>query len=101
MVARQEQGQDRRRSRPRIDEDLGEPGKSGRYKLFHVGDTVKQTGTVRPNHAGSSLKFIAQQHVSGGWRTIATANFRIKSTGSVTAFLTAPEASFGPESICR
>ena len=72
----------------------GNYGKSGRYRLFHVGDTVKQTGRVAPNHAGKSLKFMAQQHVSGGWRTIATANFRIKSTGSVTAFLTARRGNF-------
>jgi hypothetical protein len=72
----------------------GNYGTSGKYKLFHAGDTVKQTGTVRPNPAGKSLRFIAQQHLNGGWRTIATANFRIKSTGSVNAYLTAPRGTF-------
>jgi hypothetical protein len=72
----------------------GNYGTSGRYKLFHVGDNVKQTGSVAPNHAGRFLKFMAQQRVSGGWRTIATANFRIKSTGSVNAFLAAPQGTF-------
>ncbi len=61
---------------------------SGKYKLFHLGRAVKQTGTVVPNHARSYLQFVAQRRVSGGWRTTAAGRFRIRSNGSVTAYFT-------------
>jgi WD40 repeat protein len=63
-------------------------GTSGRYKLYHFGQLVKQTGTVVPNHAGKRLKFVAQLRRSGAWRTVATGSFRIRDNGSVTAFFT-------------
>ena len=61
---------------------------SGKYKLFHLGRAVKQTGTVVPNHARGYLQFVAQRRVSGGWRTTAAGRFRIRSNGSVTAYFT-------------
>jgi hypothetical protein len=67
---------------------------SGKYKLFHLGHAMKQTGTVVPNHAGKYLKFIAQRYVSGAWRASASASFRIRSTGSATAYLTTGRGTF-------
>jgi hypothetical protein len=67
---------------------------SGKYKLFHLGHAVKQTGTVVPNHAGKYLTFIAQRYVSGAWRTLASASFRIRSTGSATAYITTGRGTF-------
>lgn len=64
----------------------GSYGTSGKYKLFHLGHAVAQTGTVVPNHAGKYLKFVAQRYTGGRWRTVATASFRIRSSGSVTAY---------------
>ena len=59
---------------------------SGRYKLFHYGHSVTQTGTVLPNHAGRYLKFVAQRYSAGAWRAAASGSFRIRSNGSVTAY---------------
>ena len=63
-------------------------GTSGKYRLYHLGQQVKQTGAVVPNHAGRNLKFVAQLHRNGAWRTVATASFRIRANGSITAFFT-------------
>ena len=63
-------------------------GASGQYKLFHLGDAIRQTGKVVPNHAGQRLKFVAQLHSNGGWHTLATGSFRIGRNGTATAFLT-------------
>jgi hypothetical protein len=61
--------------------------RSGVYKLFHAGTRPLVTGTVAPNHAGSPLKFFAQQYYAGAWRLTATATFTITSSGSVSAEL--------------
>jgi WD40 repeat protein len=61
-------------------------GTSGRYKLYRVGQLIRQTGAVVPNHAGKNLRFVAQVLRSGAWRTVATASFRLRPNGSVTAF---------------
>jgi hypothetical protein len=60
-------------------------GSSGKYKLYHFGDSVLQKGTVVPNHAGKPLDFIAQKYIDGRWKTVATGTFTISSNGSVTA----------------
>jgi len=61
-------------------------GTSGRNRLYHVGQLIRQTGAVVPNHAGKNLKFVAQVLRNGAWRTVAAASFRIRANGSVTAF---------------
>jgi hypothetical protein len=60
-------------------------GSSGKYKLYHLGDSVPQKGTVVPNHAGKPLDFLAQKYLDGRWRTVATGTFTITSSGSVIA----------------
>lgn len=68
---------------------------SGKYKLYHLREGVRQTGKVAPNHAGKLLKFVAQRYRGGAWRTTATGSFRIRSNGSVTAiFTTGDRGSF-------
>lgn len=65
----------------------GSYGTSGKYKLYHLGQIVKQTGRVIPNHAGKLLKFVAQYRTGRSWRTIAVGSFKIRSTGKITAYL--------------
>ena len=65
----------------------GSYGTSGRYKLYHLGQIVKQTGRVIPNHAGKLLKFVAQYRTGRSWKTIAVGSFKIRSTGRITAYL--------------
>jgi hypothetical protein len=62
-------------------------GRSGAYKLYHLGRNPSVRGTVRPNHAGNSLTFVAQRYSSGAWRTRITATFTIGSGGSAYAVL--------------
>jgi hypothetical protein len=69
-------------------------GSSGAYKLYHAGNDPKVTGTVVPNHAGKPLNFIAQIHRAGAWRLYAAASFKIRATGSVSAFLINPSRGF-------
>ncbi len=61
-------------------------GTSGKYRLYHAGSKAYMTGTVVPNHAGSSLKFVAQRYYSGGWHTVASATYPIQSDGSAYAY---------------
>jgi dipeptidyl aminopeptidase/acylaminoacyl peptidase len=67
---------------------------SGRYKLFHAGRSVTQTGTVIPNHAGSRLEFVAERRVNSRWRSFASARFRIQKNGSVTASIVPPPGRY-------
>jgi hypothetical protein len=62
-------------------------GRSGGYKLYHLGHNPGVRGTVAPNHAGSLLTFVAQRYASGGWRTQTKSSFTITSGGSVNAVL--------------
>jgi WD40 repeat protein len=64
--------------------------RSGRYKLYRAGQNPAVKGTVAPNHAGSSLKFVAQVYYAGAWRSTATATFTISSDGSAYAQLIGP-----------
>jgi hypothetical protein len=60
--------------------------RSGGYKLYHLGQNPRVRGTVAPNHAGSTLSFVAQRYRSG-WRTEARGTFTIDSSGSAYAVL--------------
>jgi hypothetical protein len=62
-------------------------GRSGIYKLYHLGRRPNVRGTVFPNHAGYGLKFVAQRYRSGAWRTAATGTFPIQANGSAYAVL--------------
>jgi hypothetical protein len=62
-------------------------GTSGKYRLYHAGDDPDALGAVKPNHAGLTLKFVAQQYWSGAWRTVASDSFPIEFDGSVYAYL--------------
>jgi hypothetical protein len=62
-------------------------GRSGAYKLFHAGTRPLVTGIVAPNHAGSSLNFLAQTYSAGAWRYPSSANFTINPNGSVSVEL--------------
>jgi hypothetical protein len=62
-------------------------GRSGIYKLFHAGTRPLVTGTVAPNHAGSTLKFLAQRYYAGAWRLPAAATFTISPSGSISVEL--------------
>ena len=61
---------------------------SGGWRLFHLGRSVRQRGTVIPNHAGKRLVFEAQIRRNGSWRGFARGSFVIRADGSRTAFLT-------------
>jgi hypothetical protein len=62
-------------------------GRSGRYKLFRAGTNPLVTGTVAPNHAGSTLHFFAQTYYAGAWRSTAPGAGVITSGGSVSLAL--------------
>jgi hypothetical protein len=61
-------------------------GTSGKYRLYHVGKKAYMRGTVVPNHAGRSLKFVVQRYASGAWRTIATGCYPMQSNSSSYAY---------------
>ena len=59
---------------------------SGKYRLYHVRKKAYMRGTVAPNHAGRSLKFVVQRYASGRWRTIASGSYPMQSNGSSYAY---------------
>jgi hypothetical protein len=63
-------------------------GTSGAYRLYRARGRAYMRGTVVPNHAGRSLKFIVQRYASGSWRTIATGSYPLESNGSSYAYFT-------------
>ena len=72
----------------------GHYGVAGKYRLFRLGNLVKQVGTVSPNHAGKQLKFVAQEYSRGAWRTVASARFRIRRNGSAVAYFGADRGTY-------
>ncbi len=63
----------------------GHYGKSGKSKLYRLGDVIIQVGKVKPKHSGR-LQFIAQRRVGGRWKTVATARFRLRNGVAVAGF---------------
>lgn len=61
-------------------------GSSGKYRLYQAGDYPDAIGAVKPAHAGSSLKFVAQRNYLGSWRTVARDSFTIDPDGTVWAY---------------
>ncbi len=61
-------------------------GASGKYRLYRAGGKAYMRGTVYPNHAGHSLKFVVQRYGAGAWRTDASATYSIDSSGSSYAY---------------
>lgn len=65
----------------------GHYGRSGAYKFYRLGRNPRVRGTVAPNHAGSTLNFVAQRYRLGRWRTEARGTSTVNSTGSAYAVL--------------
>jgi hypothetical protein len=65
----------------------GAYGRSGKYKLYHRGTNPRINGKVVPNHAGFSLKFIAQRYSGGRWVTEASGTYTIDFDGVSRAIL--------------
>jgi hypothetical protein len=59
---------------------------SGKYRLYHLRKKAYMRGTVAPNHAGRSLKFVVQRYASGRWRPIASGSYPMQSNGSSYAY---------------
>ncbi|MDX6548287.1 MAG: hypothetical protein QOG33_1837 [Gaiellales bacterium] len=72
---------------------LGAYGRSGAYHLYHYTTACPSrgsgcpvvVGSVTPNHAGRLLTFQLQIHTASGWRTIASARFKLNSRSIATA----------------
>jgi Big-like domain-containing protein len=68
---------------------------SGAYRLYRLGKKAYVRGTVAPNHAGRSLKFVAQRYWAGAWRTTVTGTYPIEVDGSSYAwFFTTSKANY-------
>jgi hypothetical protein len=62
-------------------------GTSGKYRLYRAGTYPDALGTVRPNHAGLNLKFVAQRYYAGAWRLVASDAFPMDYDGRFYAYL--------------
>jgi hypothetical protein len=65
---------------------------SGAYRLYHYHSGCPSrglgcptfVGTVTPNHAGHTLRFVLQRY-NGGWKSVTGAGFRLNSKSQATA----------------
>jgi dipeptidyl aminopeptidase/acylaminoacyl peptidase len=69
-------------------------GTSGKFRLYHAGTDLVQTGCVIPNHGGRKLGFLAERKTNGVWDDWASGAFRLSSRSCVTGVIGLPPGEY-------
>jgi serine protease len=72
----------------------GAYARSGRYRLFHEGDTVRYRGKLGPVTDGATLAFELQRRVRS-WQAVATTSLAVDDDGFARIAMTARHSTFG------